>query len=424
MQIYTKRNLDDIPQLGSLSREQRRDIRVVSEVLPFRVNRYVLDELISWEDAPNDPIFKLVFPSREMLDAVEFSALSSLIDANADAQAISELVRKIQSKLNPHPGGQTTLNLPRVGNEELWGLQHKYRETLLFFPSQGQTCHTYCSFCFRWAQFIDDVQLRMMARENAKLLTYLESHREITDLLITGGDPMVMKTVALEKHLKPILEPRFDHVQNIRIGTKSLSFWPYRFVTDPDADDLLRLFSTLVNRGKHVAVMAHFDHPRELSPPVVEHAIRRIRDTGAVIRTQAPLLRGVNDSSDIWADMWRQQVLLGMSPYYMLVERDTGAHRYFELPLEIALDVYRGAMRQLSGLARTARGPVMSTGPGKVEIQGVAEVGGQKVFLLRFIQARNVDWTFQPFFAEYDPTAVWFEQLKPAFGEAKFPFEK
>lgn len=66
----------------------------------------------------------------------------------------------------------------------------------------------------------------------------------------------------------------------------------------------------------------------------------------------------------------------------------------------------------------------MSAGPGKVEIQGVTEIQGEKVFVLRFIQGRNPDWVQRPFFARYDETATWLDQLKPAFGEESFFFEQ
>jgi len=112
-----------------------------------------------------------------------------------------------------------------------------------------------------------------------------------------------------------------------------------------------------------------------------------------------------------------------MVPYYMFVERDPGARRYFEVPLARAWAVYREAVQQVSGLARTARGPSMSADPGKVEVQGVTEVGGEKVFVLRFIQARDPDWVQRPFFARYDEQATWLDQLKPAFGEQAFFFE-
>ncbi|NIT13806.1 MAG: lysine 2,3-aminomutase, partial [Candidatus Dadabacteria bacterium] len=175
--------------------------------------------------------------------------------------------------------------------------------------------------------------------------------------------------------------------------------------------------------GKHLAIMAHFTHWRELEPQATLDAIRQIQSTGAVIRTQSPVLRHLNDDPQIWTRLWRRQVQLGMVPYYMFVERDTGARRYFEIPLARAWQIYQQTIQRVSGLGRTARGPSMSAGPGKVEIQGVAEVRGEKCFVLRFIQGRNPNWVQRPFFASYDPHATWLNHLKPAFGEDKFFYE-
>src|SRR5699024_4818740 len=95
----------------------------------------------------------------------------------------------------------------------------------------------------------------------------------------------------LENYLEPLLAPELEHLQTIRIGTESLTFWPQRFVTDDDADELLALFTKLVKNGKHLAFMAHFNHWQEMETPIVREAIRRIRSTGAVIRTQAPVVQ-------------------------------------------------------------------------------------------------------------------------------------
>jgi KamA family protein len=303
------------------------------------------------------------------------------------------------------------------------GIQHKYDQTVLFFPSSGQVCHSYCTFCFRWAQFVGDQSLKIAARESGQLGDYLREHREVTDLLITGGDPMVMKSKNLRAYLEPLLRPEFDHIRTIRIGSKALTFWPYRFVTDADSDDLLALFREIIAAGKQLAFMAHYNHWREMETEIHRQAVARIRETGAQIRSQGPLLNHINTNPDDWAKMWQTQVELGIQPYYMFVERDTGAQHYFEVPLAQAWQTYREAMKQVSGIARTARGPSMSATPGKVEIQGVSEIKGEKVFVLRFIQGRNPDWVQRPFFAQYDETATWLNQLKPAFGEAKFFFE-
>ena len=234
---------------------------------------------------------------------------------------------------------------------------------------------------------------------------------------------MIMKTPNMVPYLEPLLGSAFDHIQTIRVGTKSLSFWPYRFVTDDDADEMLHLLERLVEGGKHVAIMAHYNHPVELTTDIAREAIRRLRDSGVEIRSQGPLLRHINDDPHVWADMWKTQVSLGIIPYYMFVERNTGARHYFEVPLARTWAVYRNAMQRVSGLGRTARGPSMSAGPGKVEIQGVTTLHGEKAFVLRFIQGRNPDWVQRPFFARFDAEATWLDQLEPAFGEKRFFFE-
>jgi len=420
--VYTQRQLQQIEALQALSPEQRFEMEVVANVLPFRVNEYVINELIDWDNIPADPIFQLTFPQRGMIEPADFDRMADLVRRDAQRKEITQLAGEIHQRLNPHPAGQQEMNVPLFQGEPLGGMQHKYRETVLFFPSQGQVCHSYCTFCFRWAQFVGNTELRFASHEAEKLHGYLRAHQEVTDLLFTGGDPMVMRTRHWENYLEPFLAPDLEHVQTIRIGTKSLSFWPQRYVYDEDADDLLRLLERLVKAGKHIAFMAHFNHWQEMQTPVVREAIRRIRDTGAVIRAQAPLINHINNDPAVWARMWREQVQLGLIPYYLFVERDTGAKRYFEVPLARTHEVYQQAIQQVSGLARTVRGPSMSAGPGKVEIQGISEINGEKVFVLRFIQGRNPDWVQKPFFAQYDPHATWFDDLKPAFGAQKFFF--
>ena len=363
--VFIERSLDRIAAFSRLPEAMRFDMRVVASVLPFRVNEYVIEELIDWSRIPEDPIFQLTFPQRGMLEPEAFERMAQLHRAGADRSQIALLAAELRQGLNPHPAGQLELNRPRgEDGQVIEGLQHKYRETVLFFPSQGQTCHSYCTFCFRWAQFVGDKELRIASNQATEMLAYLRAHPEVSDLLITGGDPMVMKTRNLAQYLEPLLAPEYEAIRNIRIGTKALTFWPYRFVTDADADDLLRLLERMVTAGKNVAIMAHYNHWRELDTPVARAAIRRLRETGATLRSQGPLLAHINDDPDVWARLWREQVSLGIHPYYMFVERDTGARHYFEVPLVRAWEIYRDALRGVSGLARTARGPSMSAAAG------------------------------------------------------------
>ena len=421
-QAYGLANYRNIPQINSLSAEDLQAIEVVGRVLPFKTNNYVVEELIDWERVDTDPIFTLNFPRREMLSKKHYSVVHKLLEQQVGTADFTTAVNAIRLELNPNPAGQEH-NVPMLGDIRLKGIQHKYRETVLFFPAQGQTCHAYCSFCFRWPQFSGMTGLRFAMKETDLLLRYLRLHLKVTDVLFTGGDPMTMSASLLASYIEPLLQPEFEHIRTIRIGTKSLAYWPYRFISDPDADDLLRLFEKVINAGKNLSFQAHFNHPAELSTEAVREAIKRIRNTGVQIRTQSPLLKHVNDSPEIWTDMWRKQVNLNCIPYYMFIARDTGAKHYFEIPLEKCWDIFRKAYSQVSGICRTVRGPSMSDEPGKIQVMGVAEIKGEKVFVLRFIQGRNPKWVDVPFFAAYDPKATWFTDLRPAFGKDFFFFE-
>lgn len=421
-QSYALHNYEKLPQVASLSSEYKEAVEVVGRVLPFKTNNYVTEELIDWNNIPDDPIFTLNFPRREMLGRKHFMQVKQLLDEQAPKEKLKEVIDGIRLTLNPNPAGQEH-NVPVMGGIKLKGIQHKYRETVLFFPSQGQTCHAYCTFCFRWPQFSGMNDFKFAMKETDLLLKYLKAHPKVTDILFTGGDPLTASAAVLKTYIEPLLADEFSHIRTIRIGTKSLAYWPYRYLSDPDSDDLMRLFEQIVAAGRNLTVQAHFNHPVELSTEAVKEAIARIRNTGAQIRTQSPLLRHINDDPVLWAEMWRKQVDLGCIPYYMFIARDTGSKAFFELPLDKCWAIFKKAYSQVSGVCRTVRGPSMSHSPGKIQLMGVAEVKGEKVFVLRFLQGRNPNWVDIPFFAAYDAKATWFDQLKPAFGEEQFFFE-
>lgn len=424
---YQVHNFRNIPQIERLSDEEKMNIEIVGNVFPFKVNNYVIDELIDWDDYLSDPIFRLTFPQKEMLLEEDFAIMKKALEDKVSKDELKLVADSIRARLNPHPAGQMELNVPEYQGERLHGVQHKYRQTLLFFPSSGQTCHSYCTFCFRWAQFVGMDGLKFAARETEQLMGYLSEHHEVTDLLFTGGDPMIMSFKVFQQYIEPFLDANNKtNIQTIRIGTKALGFWPYKFLTDKDANDFIDLFKRVVDSGMNLSIMAHFNHEAELKTPAVQEAVRRILQTGAQIRTQSPLIKNINDDGDMWARMWRKQVNMGMVPYYMFVERDTGARHYFDVPLEKTWEIFQKAYQQVSGICRTVRGPSMSCTPGKVQIVGISEVPihgkMQKVFVLQMLQGRDPDWVNRPFFAKYDPEARWMDDLEPAFGD-KFFYE-
>jgi L-lysine 2,3-aminomutase len=378
------------------------DIRLSGLVFPFKASPYYVDELIDWEaeNLRDDPFYRLVFPTMDMLEEHHREKLVQAKE-EGDPAKIMKAVAEIREDLNPHPAGQKTLNAPK--NDALTGVQHKYSETVLVFPAAGQTCHAYCTYCFRWAQFIGDDELRFAQKEATSLFDYLADHEEVSDILMTGGDPMIMKTKSLAQYLEPLCDPTFlPHIKNLRIGTRSLTFWPQRFTTDADADELIALLRRVREEGgRHLAIMAHLGHVRELSTPKVEQAIHRIqKEAFATIRSQSPIMRGINDDADVWAEKWRkvrrrnisflgleqlpavilkesqiffpislslssfQEVQMGIIPYYMFMARDTGAQKFFDVPLVKAQRIFSDALRNTSGLIRTVRGPSMSCTPG------------------------------------------------------------
>ncbi len=419
---YSLKNFRDVAQINSLPEELITEIKIAGSVFPFKANNYITEQLINWNNIPDDPIFTATFPTRKMLQGKDYAKIKALFESGAPADAIKEAVDEIRLRLNPHPAGQLEYNTPFFEGQNLAGVQHKYPQTVLLFPEQGQSCHAYCTFCFRWPQFAQMPDYKISSPVNGLFKKYLEAHPSITDVLITGGDPMIMKTKIVERYIEPLLDPELSHIKNIRIGTRALSSWPYRFTTDDDADDLLRLFSRITKSGKHLAFMANVTHPVELQTEAVKKAICRVQEAGAVIRTQAPLLNNINASPEIWAKNWEMQVSLNMVPYYMFIARDTGAWHHFSVPLVKAWQIFKQAYQSVSGICRTVRGPSMSCLPGKVMITGVDQAENEKFFVLQMLQARNPDWVLKPFYASWDEKATWYDELKPAFGQDKFFF--
>jgi len=419
---YKAYNIKSFKELNKeknfLDEKEFKEIEIASLVFPFKVNNYVLS-LIDWDNYKDDPIFRLVFPQKEMLKEEDYKKLLNSLD---DKEKLQRVIYEIRMGLNPHPAGQKE-NIPEINGKKLEGSQHKYKETILFFPKQGQTCHAYCSFCFRWPQFSGISELKFASKEVEVLIEYIKANPTITDLLFTGGDPLVMSSKLLRSYIEPILKAKIPHLKNIRFGSKVLTFWPYRFVSDSDSEDILNLFKEIVDSGYHLAFMAHFNHYKELESEILEKAVKNIQKTGAIIRTQAPLLRHINADSKVWEKMWKRQVNLGMIPYYMFIARDTGAKHYFEVPLYEAWKIYKGAISKVSGLARTVRGPSMSATPGKIAVVGVSEINNKKVFVLNMLQAKDPNLVDIPFFAEFNEKASWIDELKPAFSD-KFIFEK
>lgn len=410
---YNLNNIGSIRQLSRLPESLRQAIPVVGRVFPIRTNNYLVDELIDWDNVERDPIYKLNFPCREMLFPEHYERVHGLLRSGASRDTLRESVQTIRFELNPHTVQTMDGTLPAIGGRKQQGIVHSYPETVLFFPAEGQMCHAHCTFCFRWLQFVGDEEEIFTSTDVESLISYVSHHEEVRDILFTGGDPLFMKSDVVAGYVDRILAAEIPHLKAIRFGTKAITYWPYRFLTDPDADSLLMLFEKIIAKGKHVAIVANINHPRELSTEAARRAVARIRATGAEIRAQSPLLRHINDDPAIWSELWQEEVRLGIIPYYQFVVRDTGARHYFALPLVQALDIFREAYGTVSGICRTVRGPCMSTPHGKVQVLDVQEHKGKKSLLLRYLQTPDAGQVLRTFFAVYDEKAEWFSDLRP-----------
>ncbi len=232
---------------------------------------------------------------------------------------------------------------------------------------------------------------------------------------------MVMDPATLKKYIDALIEAKIPNLQNIRFGTKSLSYWPFTFLPqhNEEAGQILDILKSITDNGLHLSIMGHFNHPNELETEVVQEAIRNIRQTGAEIRTQAPVLNHINNNSEDWARMWKRQIQLGMIPYYMFIERETGPYNYFSVPLVDIYKMYQEAIRETGSFSKTVTGPTMSASKGKVQIMGIINnpADGSRYFMMQYIRHRDYRQTFKPFLMEFDEKATWVDQLK----EVKMP---
>ncbi|HKK10191.1 MAG TPA: hypothetical protein VJ939_05105 [Bacteroidales bacterium] len=412
---YNAKNFRKIEYLRYLPEEVKKEIDIVSKVIPFKTNNYVVDYLIDWENYKDDPVYILNFPNKDMLLEEQYARVKHAVENNYDKQDLYRVINDVRMEMNPHPANQAS-NVPKLGDLELTGMQHKYRDVVLFFPSQGQTCHAHCTFCFRWPQFTKELDLKFAMREIDQAAEYIRQHEEVSEILFTGGDPMIMSPATISKYVDYLIDAKIPNLKTIRFGTKSLTYWPFTFIPEynPEGQEMLDMFRRIVDNGYHLAFMAHFNHCQEMDDEVVQKAIFNIRQTGAEIRTQAPVLDHINNDHRVWAKMWKDQVNLGMIPYYMFIERETGPYDYFNVPLAEVYDMYQKAAIETGSFAKTVTAPVMSAAMGKVQILGVVDnpADGKKYFMMQYVRHRDYKQTFKPFFLHYDPKATWVSQLE------------
>jgi len=360
-----------LKQLSVLSAQEREALEPVARKYAFRVSEYYL-KLIDW-DNPEDPIRRLIIPQES-----ELSEWGQLDASNEKAVTVAK------------------------------GVQHKYPHTVLLLCNE--VCGAYCRYCFRKRLFMSDND--ETDRDVSAGIEYIAGNPNVTNVLLTGGDPLMMSS----RHLANIITRlrAIPHVRIIRLGSKMPAFDPQRLLADELLHATLREHSTARSR---IYLMAHFDHPRELTDVAVECIDAFIRD-GVICVNQCPLLAGINDDAMVLSDLFRELSFIGCPPYYLFQGRPTAGNAPFKVPIVRGWEIFRDALRIGSGLARRARF-VMSHETGKVEVLAVDE----KYIYARYHRARDAARRGQFLRYHRNDQACWLDELVPAEGYLPMPAE-
>ncbi|HKQ49000.1 MAG TPA: radical SAM protein [Phycisphaerae bacterium] len=365
------RYVKDIDKIPNLPPAEREKLKQVAERYVFRANDYYLS-LINWND-PHDPIKQLIIPRAE-----ELNDWGKLDASNEAAVTVAR------------------------------GVQHKYPHTVLLLCNE--VCGAYCRYCFRKRLFMNDND--EVTNDVSAGIQYIAGNPNVTNVLLTGGDPLLMSTRRLTEIIEALRA--IDHVKIIRIGSKMPAFDPWRLLNDAALQNVLRKYSTA---RKRIYLMAHFDHPRELTDEAVD-GIDCFIKCGVICVNQCPLIKGINDDPAVLSDMYRQLSWIGCPPYYLFQGRPTAGNEPYEVPIVRGWNIFREALRHGSGLARRAK-YCMSHETGKIEILAVDDLH----IYLRYHRAKDEKNRGRFMIYKRKDDAYWMDQLEPAdWSDApKFP---
>jgi L-lysine 2,3-aminomutase len=396
----------------------------------FMATKHVLNT-IKWQDFKNDSVFQLVFPQPGMIRPDVAKAYMSTTSVAEKERIVADYMKET----NPHDGKQK-LNKPTFVNtkgetEIVEGSQHKYPQCQLIFDIQTQNCFAFCNYCFRHAQVRGDEDM-FIQKDVYQVHEYLKQHKEITDVLITGGDAGYIKAERFEEYIMPIIEdPELMHIKTIRLGTRVLTFNP-ELILQPSYNKMLELFRKLNENGIQLVFMSHFSTPRELMNPSTIAATRRLKAYGATLKSQSPIMNhislftddkgnvDIDRSAQNWIDLGNLFAMLGRGFHSMYCARPTGEHHYFTQPLAEINKVFSKVYRSLASINRPSRYITMTSSAGKISMLGTVELNGEKLFALKFNEARNMEWMDKVYLAKYDEKQNTISNLIPYAADKHF----
>ena len=345
-----------------LTMQEEQQLEQVIQIHPMRVSPYYVS-LINWDD-PQDPIRKMAVPSIEELN------LEGVYDTSGEAE-----------------------------NTKMPGLQHKYAETALILATNR--CATYCRHCFR--KRLVGLPTDEILKRFEDAAEYIAKHKEINNVLISGGDPLVLKTEILERFLDVL--GKIDHLRFIRIGSRVPVTLPAR-LNDPE---ILALFKKHSKSDKRLYVVTHFNHPREITPQSIK-AVRNLLKAGVLLNNQTVLLRGVNDNPETLATLMNRLVSIGVAPYYVFQCRPVKrVKHHFQVPICEGVRIVEKAKTNCNGHSKRFK-YIMAHITGKIEILGIMN---DEIYF-KYHQAKNRENLGMMFKRRVNETAGWLDDFKTA----------
>jgi len=305
---------------------------------PMRVNTYYLGLI----EKVNDGIWKQAIP--------HVNELEHYMDLTADP--LDE-------------EGDIPLGGPRT-------IIHRYPDRILLYVSNE--CAMYCRFCTRKRKVGDDRKNPFMEDIN-KGIEYVASHEAIRDVLISGGDPLLIQNKRLDEILDKL--KKIQHVEIIRIGTRVPCVWPQKIIEDKELIEVLRKHTPKSLKDPQLNINTHFNHPNEITDQSYQ-AIKILRDLGIPIANQSVLLKGVNDDTDVMRDLVHGLGRMGVRPYYLYYTDLVEGTGHFRTELYKGKEICRDLCGTTTGFLRPSFVVDAQGGRGKVPVdlgysEGISE---------------------------------------------------
>lgn len=343
-----------------LSPEETEKLKRIEQIHPMRVSSYYLS-LINWKD-PDDPIRRMVLPSLEELN------LAGFYDTSGEAE-----------------------------NTKMPGLQHKYAETALILATNR--CATYCRHCFR--KRLIGLPTEEIVQRFEDAAEYIANHEEINNVLISGGDPLVLPSEVIEKFLEVLT--KIDHLSYIRFGSRTPVTLPSR-LNDPE---LLALFEKYSLMDRRLYIVTQFNHPREITPHSIT-AVSKLINAGVLLSNQTVLLKGINDNPETLATLMNRLVSIGVTPYYVFQCRPVKRVKsHFQVPISEGIRIVEKAKENCNGHSKRFK-YIMSHKTGKIEILGI--MNGEIYF--KYHQAKDRKNLGVIFKRQIDEKAGWLDDFR------------